>query len=57
MRLSFDTSEPLEDVVDVLQRVYGVQITIERTRGRSRHDKVANPEASSAAPSGGTETT
>jgi hypothetical protein len=57
MRLSFDTSEPLEDVVDVLERVYGVQITIERTRGRSRHDKVAAPATNSAEPSGGTETT
>jgi hypothetical protein len=57
MQLSFDTTEPLEDVVDVLARVYGVQIHIERPRGRSRHDKVAAVDTSSAEPSGGTETT
>ncbi len=58
MRLSFDTSEPLEDVLEVLEKVYGVQIGVERARGRSRHDKVAaRADTSSTEPDGGTETT
>ena len=58
MRVSFETTEPVEDVVALLERVYGVRISIARTRGRSRHDKAVTREAeASAEPSGGTETT
>jgi hypothetical protein len=58
MQISFDTSEPLDGIIDLLQHVYGVQITVEQPHRRTRHDKVPAPaDTSSSEPSGGTQTT
>lgn len=38
MQVTFDSDEPIENVIKVLEAVYGVQISVSHPTGKSRHD-------------------
>lgn len=38
MQVTFDSDEPIENVIKVIEAVYGVEIRVERLTGKSRHD-------------------
>lgn len=38
MQVTFDPDEPLENVIKVLEVLYGVQIHVENPTGKMRHD-------------------
>jgi Tfp pilus assembly protein PilZ len=38
VQVTFDSDEPIENVIKVLEAVYGVQISVSHPTGKSRHD-------------------